>query len=74
MQILGIVPDAASAAGADRSSLKPYEDAVDLLLDIRREAKQKKDWATSDFIRDRLAAIGFDVKDTKDGYEWSVKQ
>ena len=74
VQILGIVPDAASAAGADRSSLKPYEDAVDLLLDIRREAKQKKDWATSDFIRDRLAAIGFDVKDTKDGYEWSVKQ
>ncbi|MGM9862005.1 MAG: cysteine--tRNA ligase, partial [Muribaculaceae bacterium] len=74
VQILGIVPDAASASGADRSSLKPYEDAVDLLLDIRREAKQKKDWATSDFIRDRLAAIGFDVKDTKDGYEWSVKQ
>ena len=74
VQILGIVPDAASAAGADRSSLKPYEDAVDLLLDIRREAKQKKDWATSDFIRDRLAAIGFDFKDTKDGYEWSVKQ
>ena len=74
VQILGIVPDAASASGADTASLKPYEEAVDLLLDIRREAKQKKDWATSDFIRDRLAAIGFDVKDTKDGYEWSVKQ
>ena len=74
VQILGIVPDAASASGADAASLKPYEEAVDLLLDIRREAKQKKDWATSDFIRDRLAAIGFDVKDTKDGYEWSVKQ
>ncbi|MGM9844635.1 MAG: cysteine--tRNA ligase [Muribaculaceae bacterium] len=74
VQILGIVPDAASASGADAASLKPYEEAVDLLLDIRREAKQKKDWTTSDFIRDRLAAIGFDVKDTKDGYEWSVKQ
>ena len=45
----------------------------DLLLNIRREAKQKKDWATSDLIRNRLAEIGFDVKDTKDGFEWKVK-
>ena len=47
--------------------------AVDLLLDIRKEAKAKKDWATSDLIRNRLSEIGFDVKDTRDGYEWKVK-
>ena len=43
------------------------------MLEIRKESKAKKDWATSDLIRDRLAAIGFDVKDTKDGFEWSLK-
>ena len=39
---------------------------------MRANAKKNKDWTTSDLIRDRLAAIGFSVKDTKDGVEWSV--
>ena len=68
--VLGIVDERAGGSGVN---LKPYEEAVDLLLNIRREAKQKKDWATSDLIRNRLAEIGFDVKDTKDGFEWKVK-
>ena len=68
LEILGIVPE--GTAGAN---LKPYEEAVDLLLDIRNNAKKNKDWATSDQIRDRLKEIGFDVKDTKDGFEWSLK-
>ena len=43
-------------------------------MEIRSEAKAKKDWATSDLIRDRLNAIGFDVKDTKNGFEWNLRQ
>ena len=58
--------------GAD--ALKPYEDAVNLLLELRSEAKRNKDWTTSDLIRNRLSEIGFDVKDTKDGWEWSLKK
>ena len=54
--------------------LKPFEDAVDLLLDMRAKAKASKDWATSDLIRNRLSEIGFDIKDTKDGFEWSLKK
>ena len=49
-----------------------YKQAVDLLLEIRRQAKQNKDWATSDKIRNELTAIGFTIKDTKDGFEWSI--
>ncbi len=49
-----------------------YKKAVDLLLEIRRQAKQNKDWATSDKIRNELTAIGFTIKDTKDGFEWSI--
>ena len=73
VDILGITTDIA-AGGDGNQTLKPFEDAVDLLLQIRGEAKAKKDWATSDLIRNRLAEIGFDVKDTKDGFEWSVKK
>jgi len=46
--------------------------AVDLLLEIRLEAKRNKDWATSDKIRDELTALGFEIKDTKDGFEWKI--
>lgn len=58
---------------SQESDMKPFEGAVDLLLEIRSNAKQQKDWATSDLIRDKLAALGFNVKDTKSGFEWSVK-
>ena len=68
--ILGITLDGTSA-GQDTDIL-PYRQAVDLLLQIRSESKARKDWATSDLIRDRLAAIGFSVKDTKDGFEWTL--
>ena len=50
----------------------PYEGAVDLLLEVRANAKANKDWTTSDLIRDKLAALGFKVKDTKNGAEWSL--
>lgn len=62
-----------AAGGGDSTNLKPYEGAVDLLMEIRKDAKQNKDWATSDLIRDKLAELGFNVKDTKNGVEWSVK-
>ncbi|MBR6285231.1 MAG: cysteine--tRNA ligase [Muribaculaceae bacterium] len=70
--VLGLRDNAAgdNAAGVD---LTPYQKAVDLLLEVRRNAKAAKDWATSDLIRDRLAEAGFDVKDTKDGVEWKVR-
>lgn len=70
-EILGMCDE--MTAGVSSASLKPFEDAVDLLLTLRAEAKAKKDWATSDLIRNRLSEIGFNVKDTKDGFEWSLK-
>ena len=70
VELLGI-RTASSAESAD--DLRPYAEAVDLLMEIRAKAKSDKDWATSDLIRDRLAAAGFDVKDTKNGVEWSLK-
>ena len=55
------------------NAAKAYEGAVDLLMEIRKNAKSQKDWATSDLIRNKLSELGFDIKDTKTGVEWSVK-
>jgi cysteinyl-tRNA synthetase len=41
-----------------------------VLLGLRADAKAKKDYATGDLIRDRLAAMGITVKDTKEGVTW----
>jgi len=49
-----------------------YKQAIDMLLNMRLEAKRNKDWATSDKIRNELTALGFEIKDTKDGFEWKL--
>ena len=68
--ILGMV-DESAGAGND-TSREAFSKAVDLLLSIRQQAKANKDWATSDKIRNELTAIGFTIKDTKDGAEWKI--
>jgi cysteinyl-tRNA synthetase len=68
--VLGIQ---ASAGAGDSASNELFTKMVDLLLTLRQEAKLKKDWATSDQIRDRLTALGFEIKDTKEGADWKLK-
>ena len=69
MDILGLQLDGAQDAGA---GMDAYKGAVDMLLNMRLEAKRNKDWGTSDKIRNELTALGFSIKDTKDGFEWSL--
>lgn len=46
---------------------------MDVLINLRKEARAKKDWATSDKIRNQLAEVGIQLKDEKDGnISWSV--
>lgn len=48
--------------------------AMQLLIDIRKEAKEKKDYATSDKIRKQLLAQGIILKDEKDGnMSWGLE-
>ena len=65
--VLGLRDDEAGGAGS-----KVIEGLMDMVLEERAKAKAAKDWATSDHIRDSLAALGIKVKDTKDGVEWSL--
>ena len=67
--ILGLKDEKAAAAGG-KDMVTPL---VNMLLDMRLEAKASKNWALSDQIRDRLTAIGIRVKDRKDGYDWEIE-
>lgn len=63
-QVLGIQLEQEGAG----SKLAPV---MDLVLTLRQQAREQKDWATSDKIRDGLAAAGIVIKDGKDGTSWS---
>ncbi len=70
VDLLGI--KVADAADNDNGR-KALEGAVDLLMEIRGNAKASKDWATSDLIRNKMTELGFDIKDTKNGVEWKLR-
>ena len=72
-ELLGLRPATSAAGGGDNSAREEaFGKVVDMLLEQRLKAKANKDWATSDLIRDQLAALGFEVKDTKDGFTWKL--
>ena len=48
------------------------EGSVELLIKLRKQARDNKDWAMSDQIRDELLAIGVQLKDSKDGTTFTV--
>jgi cysteinyl-tRNA synthetase len=63
-QILGLKDPSESSA--------QLNGLMDLLIEIRKEAKSKKDFFTSDKIRKQLAEVGIEMKDEKDGnISWS---
>jgi cysteinyl-tRNA synthetase len=65
--ILGLYDETASSGNESLIS-----GLMDTILTLRQEAKVKKDWGTSDLIRDKLKSMGVQVKDTKDGATWSL--
>lgn len=65
IDLLGLVP------GDPTSSDKALEnDLIQLLLDIRLQARKNKDFNTSDLLRDRLNSLGITIKDEKEGTTW----
>lgn len=49
----------------------PMDGLMDLIIDIRAEARANKDWGTSDKIRDVLQEVGIVLKDSKEGTSWT---
>jgi cysteinyl-tRNA synthetase len=73
--VLGISPLAEpwSSRGATGSELRPVVDAlVRVALEQRREARERRDFAAADAVRDGLKAAGVVVEDTPAGPRWSL--
>ena len=56
------------------SADKSLEGVMQIILDIRKEIKEKKDFVASDKLRDELAKNNILIKDTKDGAIWSIQE
>jgi len=68
--VLGLKPEEKADSEDDDEVLKG---TINLLLQLRMEAKTNKDWGTADKIRSELNALGVEIKDSKDGFEWRIK-
>ena len=62
--IFGLMNESASNAG-------PVDGLMNLIIDLRHQARTNKDWATSDKIRDSLNELHILIKDGKEGTSWS---
>jgi cysteinyl-tRNA synthetase len=66
--VFGLKEEGADA-GAEGETLSKV---MDLVLDLRAQARAEKNWGMSDKMRDGLQEAGIVVKDGKDGTEWTV--
>jgi cysteinyl-tRNA synthetase len=66
--ILGLTDE--QTAGSKHAELTGK--LIELLLEMRMQAKANKDYATSDRIRDQLTNLGVTVRDRKDGFDWEL--
>ncbi len=67
--ILGLKEEQATNSGDN----EVLSGTVELLIQLRKDAKANKDWGTADKIRDDLNKIGVELKDTKEGVDWNLK-
>jgi len=67
--VLGLVDEEVSGDASD----KIIGGLMEMVLEERKRAREAKDWAMSDHIRDSLKELGINVKDTKDGAEWTME-
>jgi cysteinyl-tRNA synthetase len=65
--VLGILPDAPAVQIGDA---KTESALMELVMEVRTEARKQKLWNLSDLIRDRLKSAGFSIEDKKDGTGW----
>lgn len=68
--VLGLFIKETPKAGGDDDSADLLDQAIRLLIDLRKEAREKKDYATGDAIRNRLTEMGIALLDKKEGTSW----
>ncbi len=59
---------------SNSTSDKALQGVMEVILEIRKDVKAKKDFAASDKLRDDLNKVNITIKDTKDGATWSIQE
>ena len=73
LEILGCDPfDAVFASSGGTDLTEALDGVIKLALAERASARERKDFAASDAIRDGLAALGITIEDTAQGPRWSI--
>ena len=73
LEVLGCDPfDAAFASSSGSDLTEALDGVIKLALAERASARERKDFAASDAIRDGLAALGITIEDTAQGPRWSI--
>ena len=68
LSALGLIPEEQPAEGGRDEVL--VGSLMEILLELRRSARERKDWATADAIRNKLQAAGIVVEDSPQGARW----
>jgi len=71
-EVKTVVHDVLGLMAPERKTDIHLQGVMQLMLEIRQQAKERRDFATSDEIRRRLESMGIQVKDAKDKSEWSL--
>ena len=71
--VVGVLGLKDEEAGASGKAEKALDGVMQLVLENRKKAREEKNWAESDRIRDLLASYGITVKDTKEGATWTLE-
>jgi cysteinyl-tRNA synthetase len=58
----------------DNNNNNLTNEVMDLILELRKNAKTNKDFNTADLIRDELEKKGIEIKDDREGSSWSLKK
>jgi cysteinyl-tRNA synthetase len=76
LEILGCDPfdPAFASASAGEDLTAALDGTIKLALEQRTAARERKDFAASDAIRDGLAALGITIEDTAQGPRWSISR
>jgi len=70
-EIIGIKIEAAS--GGQDGSAELIDELMNIIIEIRQQARKSRDWGTADQIRDQLAIAGIVLEDSPQGVRWKKR-
>ena len=65
-EVLGIIPEKIESGESDQR----LNDVMQVMIDLRNQFREEKNFQGADMIRDRLAEAGIQLKDSREGTNW----